>query len=129
MCEEIFIDILNNRTSKVPTEKISNSISQFCTIEISEYNQPQIIETSSFNTISPKEQVIVCFFVNELLWREKESVERFVSVQTLFEDFPLDSSTHYPYIRELEQDGIIERKNPDKYSLKSKHLSTAFSEL
>ena len=129
MCEEIFIDILNNRTSKVPTEKISNSISQFCTIEISEYNQPQIIETSSFNTISPKEQVIVCFFVNELLWREKESVERFVSVQTLFEDFQLDSSTHYPYIRELEQEGIIERKNPDKYSLKSKHLSNAFSEL
>ena len=90
MCEEIFIDILNNRTSKVPTEKISNSNSQFCTIEISEYNQPQIIETSSFNTISPKERVIVCFFVSELIWREKESVERFVSVQTLFEDFQLD---------------------------------------
>lgn len=127
--DDVFIDGAEERKRKVSTDKIANLIGQYVSIEQYESMKPRLITTDEFDTLSPREQTLVAFFANELVYRNGERQSRLLPTNDFFNRYALDWDDHYPYFRDLERDGIIERRDPRVYALCTERLTDAFEEV
>lgn len=127
--DELFIDGDEERAELVPTEELADVIGEYVSIEQYSSMTPRLIVTDEFDTLSSREQVLVAFFANELVYRNSDRESRFLETNEFFKRYALDWDTHYPNFRGLEKDGIIERRDPKVYALRTEQLAEAFAEL
>lgn len=127
--DELFIDGDDEREKMIPTDEIGELIGEYVSIELYSSVEPRVIVTDDFDALSPRKQVLVSMFANELVYRKTERESRFLSVNDIFTRYGINWDDHYPYFRNLEQEELVERRNSKVYALRTEQLPAALAEL
>lgn len=106
---EILVDELEFRRDAVSDSALSDLLSKYVRIRVEDYLP---IPQDNFDTLAEKQQLLVALLTHEYAARADGS-ELGIPAVSLFDQFELSCSEYYPYLRELEQEGTVKRRDID----------------
>lgn len=124
----LVLDSSVERREAVTNRELQELLTPYIEIESHDEETATVRFNSEYNELNERTQVLVCFFGVEALYRLDFSDSRTIKAVDLLTEFELTEGTHYPYVRELEQEGILWR-NDMGYMISTTHLVAAKEEV
>lgn len=123
--EDLLIGGVDLREERLSRQELFEVLASFISIHTYPNDPYSISVSESFDELSARDQVIVAFLTMEALFRLDREASYFTQPNELWGLFDgVEAGSHYPFIRNLEQEGVLDRTDGRGYAIKTEALSS-----